>query len=75
MGRDRNMNLQQKIDNIRIEGLWHGVESIDKFQVNKALQEFREQIETLETRSVIGVFNRKFISLEDVVALIGEKSS
>lgn len=72
-----NETLQQKIDaNFRrlCEFHFDGYQAeLDTWaEINKALQEFREQIKKLDTMTPIG-FKAEYIDVKDVLALIGEK--
>ena len=68
-------SLQQKIDDMECgyAGRNLQIETIDRAEVNKALQEFREQVIALRTKTGyvwdVGYNN----ALSDVLALIGEK--
>ena len=69
-----NETLQQKIDTIErkffIDDEYSQHQTI--LDVNKALQELREQIKKLDTMTPIG-FKNEYVDVKDVLALLGEK--
>lgn len=65
--------LQQKMD--RIYDNWYADELNEAIPIiEKALQEFREQIETLGTKCDCPLCNERTRTIKNVLALIGEKN-